>query len=177
MLEDETSLSTADSALDALEADERGGLVRVVRHEPFGRGTSLDIAQATALSHSGAVRLVDRLVAAHLVERRDGRDGRSLAIVLTASGRSLSRKLTEARARAIESVLENLTAPDRRALLPLADALIATITTQRLESRTTNDNPAWLCECVTSSPAGARAAIVRQRTPRERAAAEPQHPP
>src|ERR1700674_913888 len=40
-----------------------------------------DLAQVTGLTHSGAVRLVDRLVDAGLVERRAGRDARSGSIV------------------------------------------------------------------------------------------------
>ena len=67
--------------------------------------SSEDLAQATGLTHSGAVRLIDRLATAGLVERRPGRDGRSLAIVLTPAGRALSRKVTPARATAIEAAL------------------------------------------------------------------------
>lgn len=105
-----------------------------------------DLAQATGLTHSGAVRLIDRLVDADLVERRPGRDGRSLSIVLTAMGRALSRKVTVARATAIEAALDGVGGEDRRALLVLVETLIATVTAQRLGAREYGGEPAgWLC--------------------------------
>ncbi|MDQ1397779.1 MAG: hypothetical protein QOG64_3038 [Acidimicrobiaceae bacterium] len=143
------ALALADRVSDATEAASNlGGAApaAIVALQQFlGGRTTEDLAQATGLTHSGAVRLVDRLVDAGFVERRPGRDGRSRAIVLTASGRTLSRRLTAARARAIESTLEDLNTEDRRVLLPLVDALIATMTSQRLDARTAGDGPAWLC--------------------------------
>jgi hypothetical protein len=92
------------------------------------------------------VRLVDRLVAAGLAERRPGRDGRSLSIVLTATGRALSDQVTASRAAAIESAIEGLDGDDRRALVELVDALVTTVTVQRLDQRRRGDEPAgWLC--------------------------------
>ena len=128
----------------------RGGHDRrraaVVALQQFLRGrTTEDLAQATGLTHSGAVRLVDRLVEGGLVERRPGHDGRSLAIVLTASGRALSQKITAARAT-VASALEGLRIEERRALLPVVESLIATVTQQRLDARARGDEPAgWLC--------------------------------
>lgn len=116
-----------------------------LRQSLAGRTTE-DLAQATGLTHSGAVRLVDRLVDAGLAERRPGRDGRSLSIVLTASGRALSRKITLARASAVEESLDALHADDRRALLGLIDTLVAGVTLQRLDGREHGDEYAgWLC--------------------------------
>src|ERR1700738_4295910 len=86
-----------------------------------GRPTE-ELAQATGLTHSGAVRLVDRLVDAGLVERRPGRDARSGSILLTARGQALSRQITVARARAVEAVLERFGGDDSRSLLALAEA-------------------------------------------------------
>jgi MarR family transcriptional repressor of emrRAB len=121
--------------------------VAIVALQQFLGGRTMDaLADATGLTHSGAVRLVDRLAVAGLVERRPGHDGRSLSIVLTASGRTLSRRLTAARADAIASTLDALSVRDRRALLPLFDTLVATIAAQKLEARTTSDDDsAWLC--------------------------------
>ena len=108
--------------------------------------TTEDVAQATGLTHSGAVRLIDRLVGAGLVERRPGRDGRSLAIVLTTKGRAVSRRVTAARATAIEAALGGLDRDDRSALLPLVQTLMATVTAGRLGARERGDEPAgWLC--------------------------------
>ena len=92
------------------------------------------------------MRLVDRLVEAGLVERLPGHDGRSLSIVLTASGRALSRKVTAARARAIEESLDVLDADDRRALVVLIDSLVGAVTVHRLDGREHDVAYAgWLC--------------------------------
>lgn len=118
----------------------------VALHQFLAGRTTEDLAQAMGITHSGAVRLVDRLVEAGLVERRSGRDGRSLSIVLTDTGRTRSREVTVARATAIEASLDGLGGGDRHALLTLVDTVIATLTTQRLAARERNDVPAgWLC--------------------------------
>jgi DNA-binding MarR family transcriptional regulator len=144
------ALALADAMRDATEA--AAGMtgaapIALVALQQFLRGrTTEDLAQATGLTHSGAVRLVDRLVEAGLVERRPGRDGRSLAIVLTAAGRARSQKITLARARAVGAALEGLRADERRALVPLVESLVATVTAQRLDARRRNEEPAgWLC--------------------------------
>ncbi|MDQ6927813.1 MAG: MarR family transcriptional regulator, partial [Actinomycetota bacterium] len=144
------ALALADSVRDATEAatDMTGAApAALVALEQFlsGRPTE-DLAQAMGLTHSGAVRLVDRLAGAGAVERQPGRDGRSGAIVLTAAGRALSRRITEARAAAISATLEGLAGKDRRVLLELVETLVTTVTAQRLEARTRGDEPAgWLC--------------------------------
>ena len=110
-----------------------------------GRSTE-DIAQATGLTHSGAVRLIDRLVDGGLVERHPGRDARSLSIVLTAKGRASSRRISQARATAIKTLIEGLSGEDRRALVVIVDALVTTATAQRLSARERGEEPVgWLC--------------------------------
>ncbi len=143
------AVAMADRLTDATEA--ASGMTgaapaALVALQQFLSGrTTEDLAQAMGLTHSGAVRLVDRLVESGLVVRRAGRDRRSSAIVLTARGRALSRKVTATRASAIETAFQDLSARDRRALLPLVETLVATMTVQRLHARTGNDGPAWLC--------------------------------
>lgn len=118
----------------------------VALHQFLAGRTTEDLAQATGLTHSGAVRLIDRLIEAGLVERRPGRDARSLSIVLTARGRVLSRRVTAARATVIGAALEELGGDDRRALLALVETLVATVTAGRLEARDGVEAPAgWLC--------------------------------
>jgi MarR family transcriptional regulator, negative regulator of the multidrug operon emrRAB len=105
-----------------------------------------DLAQVMGLTHSGAVRLVDRLVDAGLVERRAGRDARSGSIVLTARGRELSRHVTRARALAVEAVLESLGGDDSRGLVGLVETLVGNITTVRLGTPAPRDEPrGWMC--------------------------------
>lgn len=144
------ALALSDRIRDATEATTgmtgaAPAAVVALRQFLAGRTTE-DLAQATGLTHSGAVRLVDRLADAGLVERRPGRDGRSSSIVLTAAGRAVSRKITVARATAIEAALDGLGDNDRRALLALVDTLVTTVTAQRLGAREDGDEPAgWLC--------------------------------
>jgi DNA-binding MarR family transcriptional regulator len=119
----------------------------LVSLEQFLGGRNLDdLAQAMGLTHSGAVRLVDRLVDAGLVERRPGRDGRSVSVALTARGRRRSRAVTRAREQAVEAVLTELGERDRATLHRLVDALTATETRARLAARAYGDVPAgWFC--------------------------------
>jgi MarR family transcriptional regulator, negative regulator of the multidrug operon emrRAB len=110
-----------------------------------GRPTE-DLAQAIGLTHSGAVRLVDRLKDAGLVERRPGHDARSTSIVLTERGRELSRQVTTARAMAIEAVLEMVGSDDNPELLALMESMVANITAIRLGTATQLAEPrAWMC--------------------------------
>lgn len=112
----------------------------------LGGATTEDVSQVMGLTHSGAVRLVDRLVAAGLVERNPGRDARSGSIVLTASGRVRSHQVTRARADAIERALAGMSSDDRRGLARLVGSLLTTITEQRLtDRRHGQEPPGWLC--------------------------------
>ena len=144
------ALALVDGIRDATEATAgmsgaAPAALVALRQSLAGRTTE-DLAQATGLTHSGAVRLVDRLVDAGLAERRPGRDGRSLSIVLTASGRALSRKVSMARATAIEESLDALNADDRRALAVLIDTIVGAVTVQRLDGREHGAEYAgWLC--------------------------------
>jgi MarR family transcriptional regulator, negative regulator of the multidrug operon emrRAB len=144
------ALALADGIRDATEA--AAGMTGaapaalVALHQFLAGRTTEDLSQAVGLTHSGAVRLIDRLVDIGLVERRPGRDGRSLSIVLTARGRALSHRVTVARTNAIEAALDGLGEDDRRALLGLVDTLITTVTEQRLGRREQGNAPAgWLC--------------------------------
>jgi DNA-binding MarR family transcriptional regulator len=69
-------------------------------------GQTIDALRAPlGLTHSGCVRLVDRLSASGHVERRAGPDGRSVGVHATGKGRRLARRALDARARALDSAL------------------------------------------------------------------------
>ena len=99
------------------------------------------------LTHSGCVRLVDRLADAGLVRRVAGPDRRAVSIVLTKPGRVAARRVRDARAAAIDPLLAGLTAGERRRLHALAITLAAAITRQRLEDRADGRavEGGWLC--------------------------------
>jgi DNA-binding MarR family transcriptional regulator len=119
----------------------------VALHEFLG-GASMDqLRQATGLSPSGAVRLIDRLEIAGYVERQPGADARSVAVVLTPSGRAASKRVRVVRAEAVHRALADLNAGERRQLARLVDTILSTITEQRLADRDRGEPPigGWLC--------------------------------
>jgi DNA-binding MarR family transcriptional regulator len=72
----------------------------------------LDVAPSTAL------RTVDRLVAAQLVDRRDNeRDRREVVISLTPAGHDVVREVTSRRKVAIEEIVRGMPAERRRSLV------------------------------------------------------------
>jgi MarR family transcriptional regulator, negative regulator of the multidrug operon emrRAB len=95
----------------------------------LGAGQSIDdLRRIVGLTHSGAVRLVDRLAGAGLVERRAGADQRSVALHLTPEGRRAARRVLARREAAIEQVLAPLTASDRAVLARLHEHLLGELT-------------------------------------------------
>ena len=99
-------------------------------------GQSIDaLRRVVGLTHSGAVRLVDRLAAAGLVERRVGADGRAVALQLTPEGRRAARRVLARREAALEGVLAPLTAQERTTLATLHERLLATLTAGQQERR------------------------------------------
>lgn len=92
----------------------------------YGLGPSNDqLRRILRLSHPGAVRLVDRLVADGLVERRPGRDRRAIALHLTDRGTALREELMQGRLAAIRPLLEPLSPAEQDALGELLHKLLA----------------------------------------------------
>jgi MarR family transcriptional repressor of emrRAB len=88
-------------------------------------GASIDaVARIAGLSHSGTVRLVDRLSREGLVERRRGADQRSAALSLTPAGRRLVRRVLTRRDAEMHSVLSLLTAGEQEALERVAERVL-----------------------------------------------------
>jgi MarR family transcriptional regulator, negative regulator of the multidrug operon emrRAB len=84
------------------------------------------------LTHSAAVRVVDRLVAAGLVRRREGADRRSVAVALTPAGRDAAERAARARAEAVEAALAALDPAERAELARLNEKVLATLTDGRV---------------------------------------------
>jgi hypothetical protein len=99
------------------------------------------------LTHSGAVRLVDRLVAAGYVERAAGVDARSRRLRLTRSGRAVARRVRAARENALELAVRELTPAERDTLTALSQRLVARLTVLRLEARAQGRSPAGGALC------------------------------
>jgi DNA-binding MarR family transcriptional regulator len=79
------------------------------------------------LSHSGCVRLADRLVAGAYVERRSAaNDGRSVALLLTRKGRALAEEALRRREEVLARALACLSLAERGTLGKLVGKILAT---------------------------------------------------
>jgi MarR family transcriptional repressor of emrRAB len=83
------------------------------------------LARIVGLSHSGTVRLVDRLERDGLVERRRGADQRSAALTLTPAGRRAARRVLTRREAELHSLLALLTGDQQAALAGAAERILA----------------------------------------------------
>lgn len=100
----------------------------------YGQGMTNDkLRRILGLSHSGTVRLVDRLVSDRLVERRPGKDGREVALHLTASGVATRNDLMTSRISAVASLLDVLSPPETKRLETLIHELLARQDTSELD--------------------------------------------
>jgi MarR family transcriptional repressor of emrRAB len=91
---------------------------------PSARGSIDALASVVRLTHSGAVRLVDRLEGQGLVERRRGADQRSAALVLTPIGRRAAREVLRRREQSMHVLLALLTDDQQAALIGAAEHLL-----------------------------------------------------
>lgn len=95
-------------------------LVMIAGREALNLGA---VAQGLGVHPSNATRLVERLVVAGLVDRRDDpNDRRNLVLALTAEGRRLLDQVMEHRRAAIREILGRMPAGRRRALVPVMRA-------------------------------------------------------
>lgn len=100
----------------------------------YGLGPSNEqLRRILGLSHPGAVRLVDRLVADGLVERSRGRDNRAIALHLTDAGRRLRQDVLKGRLAAIRPWLTPLTAEELETLASLLHRMLASRPTTDLD--------------------------------------------
>jgi DNA-binding MarR family transcriptional regulator len=103
----------------------------------YADGATLDTLRAgLGLSQPGTVRLVDRLAARGLVERRRSDvDGRALALRLTTAGRRAAARALAARARVTTEFLAALGDDERERLTEILEALLAAHTSDRASAR------------------------------------------
>ena len=120
MVADDIVRATSAQAPDAGPA---ASALALLDHDP---GMSVrTLAKGVGLSHPGAVRLVDRLVADGFIERRGhATDGRTVALHLTAQGESRSRTILEARNAVIAETLAVLSVDEQAVLASLAERVV-----------------------------------------------------
>ena len=103
----------------------------------YGTGPSNDqMRRVLGLSHPGTVRLIDRLVADGLVERREARDKRAIALYLTKRGKALREELLKERLGAIRSLLAPLSVGEQETFAALLHKMLSSMETTDMERRT-----------------------------------------
>lgn len=114
-------------------------------------GMSVDsLARTVRITGSGGVRLVDRLAAEGLLERRGGRDARTVSLWLTGTGRAEAKRVLAARRDAIEELVSGLDDAGQAALAGLAERLLGQVTTDR----TAADQLCRLCDVAACESRG-----------------------
>lgn len=107
-------------------------------HQFLDRPTLDQLRRVLGLTPSGAVRLVDRVADAGLVERGPGGDGRSRSVVLTPAGQRAAERIAAARAELLAGVLADLSPSDRQDLRDLLSRIMAAVVRAK-------DGGAWIC--------------------------------
>lgn len=123
------ALTLSDDIREATEAATgmAGGIpAALVSLREWADGSSVDVlAAAMRVSHSRAVRVVDRLEATGLARREpDPSDGRRALVRLEPAGRGLAERALDARSRVLLRAVAGLDAADMRDLERLLAALL-----------------------------------------------------
>ena len=100
--------------------------ITLIGHVP---GISIqELSQGLELSHPGTVRLVDRLEADDLVERRrSNTDGRAVSLTLTLKGKKREQIILASRRTALSNAMSSLSNKEFQALAKISDKLITAI--------------------------------------------------
>jgi MarR family transcriptional repressor of emrRAB len=123
------AVTLSDAIREATEAATgmAGGIpAALVSLREWADGRSVDVlAEAMRVSHSRAVRVVDRLEAAGLARREsDPTDGRRALVWLEPAGQELAQRALDARSRVLQAAVVKLDAADLDHLERLVGALL-----------------------------------------------------
>jgi DNA-binding MarR family transcriptional regulator len=133
------ALTVVDRLHEARADDDGRGLTATaaLNHLRLRPGQNIDfLARLLHISHPAAVRLVNKLEAEGLVERRPGeRDARSRALVLTPAGQRAALAAARQRLDVLNQMLSPLTAAERRQLEPVLEKLLGALTIDRWDAR------------------------------------------
>ncbi|MHB1582485.1 MAG: MarR family winged helix-turn-helix transcriptional regulator [Acidimicrobiales bacterium] len=117
-------------------------------HEFLDGGSVTQLSSVLGLTHSGTVRLVDRLADEGLVERGGARDGRAVSVALTRRGRRTAVRILRTREESLTTALSALSPEEIDGLSAALDKMLTTVTLARAEERSarSTDRPQpWLC--------------------------------
>ena len=118
------ALVVSDAVRDGIEAVVGAGgaaPAALVTIAAFPGQTMEELRRALEISQPGTLRLVERLTAEGLVERRVSAEARGAGLVLTAQGQSLVDRLLQEREQALSSLLAALDAAERAELARLVE--------------------------------------------------------
>lgn len=122
------ALALADrmsAAVEESSAHSGTGAAALSALHHFLRDPSIDLLrQVLGLTHSGTVRLVDRLEQDGLVRRAAGPDGRTTVVRLTPAGRRTAAKVTAGRADLLAAALAVLPAAEQEQIADLAGRVL-----------------------------------------------------
>ncbi|WP_067565480.1 MarR family winged helix-turn-helix transcriptional regulator [Nocardia acidivorans] len=139
-------MNTAVDAVTALGPSAPAALAAM--HQFLDGGSVTQLSSVLGLTHSGTVRLVDRLAAEGLVERGGAQDGRAVSIALTEQGRHTADEILRTREQSLTSALSALSPNQIDNLAAALDTMLTTVTRARAEQRSApgNNRPQpWLC--------------------------------
>ena len=130
---DQIPVTTAASG----RSDSAAAALSALYHLP-GHPRVDQLCQVLGLTHSGAVRLVDRLAGAGLVERAPGTDRRSRSVRLTAAGRRAAHRLSDQRIAYLTSLLAGFSPAETGALHELLGRVMGQVVQHK-------QGGAWIC--------------------------------
>jgi MarR family transcriptional repressor of emrRAB len=128
------AIGIADRIRETIEADAEHGAMAsaAINTVGFFPGESISVLSKTLkLSHSATVRLVDGLAAKGLVQRGRGKDGRSVVLSLTRTGKKAFDRLREKRRKAVAQVIDVLSKNEQAQLTRLSEKLLERLTIDR----------------------------------------------
>jgi DNA-binding MarR family transcriptional regulator len=132
-------LALADVLRDATEqAADHGASApaALAALETYLEGSSIDeLRRILGITHSGAVRLVDRLEADGLLRRTTAGDARARGLVLTPAGRRAAQRVLAERAAALDAALAPLSGAEREQLGTLLGRVLGGLTDGRAAAR------------------------------------------
>jgi MarR family transcriptional regulator, negative regulator of the multidrug operon emrRAB len=120
------ALAITDELTRTLPLERDAAALVLIRQLP---GDGVDaLARRLGLTHSGAVRLVDRLARDGLVTRGGASDRRRVALALTPAGERRTDEILGERAAVLEGLLGAVPAGERAAFTRTLETLLAALT-------------------------------------------------
>ena len=133
------AIAVVDRLHEARAHDDGRGLTATaaLSHLRLRPGQNIDfLARLLHISHPATIRLVNRLEAEGLVERRpDEDDARSRALVLTPAGQRAALAAARKRLEVLDQMLSALTTAERHQLEPVIEKLLGALTIDRWDAR------------------------------------------